>query len=261
MRVLSIAASGMMAQQLNVEVISNNIANINTTGFKRSRAEFQDLMYQSERRQGSVSSDTGNVVPAGTEIGLGTKAAAVNRINTQGNLTSTGNELDIAIEGRGFVNVELPNGETAYTRAGSFKLSPEGALVTADGYKVMGVTEFPENTREVAINRNGEVLAYVADNATAESKGRIEMSVFVNPAGLEALGDNLFRETPASGAPTTGNAGSPGFGTIRQRYLETSNVNVVQEITDLIAAQRAYEMNSKVVEAGDQMAATANQIR
>jgi flagellar basal-body rod protein FlgG len=261
MRVLSIASTGMMAQQLNVEVISNNIANINTTGYKRARAEFQDLMYQSERRQGSLSSDAGTIVPAGIELGLGVKPAAVNRIHTQGNLVSTGNELDLAVEGRGYLNVTLPDGETAYSRAGSLKLSPEGMLVTADGYTIAPGINMPQNTREVTINRSGEVLAYVEGEAQPQNVGQITLTVFVNDAGLEALGDNLYRETPASGQPQDGIAGQAGFGTIRQRYLESSNVNVVQEITDLISAQRAYEMNSKVVEAGDQMASTVSNMR
>ncbi|HEV7372719.1 flagellar basal-body rod protein FlgG [Arenibaculum sp.] len=261
MRVLNIAATGMMAQQLNVEVISNNIANINTTGFKRARAEFQDLMYQSERRQGSLSSDTGTIVPAGIEIGLGVKPAAVNRIHTQGNLVSTGNELDLAVEGRGYLNVTLPDGNTAYTRAGSLKLSPEGTLVTADGYTVAPGITVPENTREIAINRSGEILAYVQGDTDPQNLGQLTLSVFVNEAGLEAIGDNLFRDTPASGEPQDGIAGQAGFGSIRQRYLESSNVNVVQEITDLISAQRAYEMNSKVVETGDEMSATITNMR
>jgi flagellar basal-body rod protein FlgG len=261
MRVLSIAATGMMAQQLNVEVISNNIANINTTSFKRGRAEFQDLMYQSERRQGSLSSDVGTIVPVGIEIGLGVKPAAVNRIHTQGNLVSTGNELDLAIEGRGYLNVTLPDTTTAYTRAGSLKLSPEGMLVTVDGYAIAPGIVVPENTREITINRSGEILAYVQGDAEPQNLGQLTLSVFVNEAGLEAIGDNLFRETPASGQPQDGIPGQAGFGTIRQRYLESSNVNVVQEITDLISAQRAYEMNSKVVETGDEMSATITNMR
>lgn len=261
MRVLSIAATGMMAQQLNVEVISNNIANINTTAFKRSRAEFQDLMYQSERRQGAQSTDTGTLIPVGIEVGLGVKPASVNRINTTGSLTSTGNELDVAIEGRGYMKVTLPGGDTAYTRAGSFKLSPEGTVVTADGYTVSSGITIPQNTKEVTINRSGEVLAHIDGQTRPTTAGRIEMAVFVNESGLEALGDNLYRSTPASGEAQDGFPGDPGFGALRQKYLESSNVNVVQEITDLISAQRAYEMNSKVVEAGDQMASTVNNMR
>ncbi|CAO3362968.1 flagellar basal-body rod protein FlgG [Azospirillum palustre] len=261
MRVLSIASTGMMAQQMNVEVISNNIANINTTAFKRSRAEFQDLMYQAERRQGSQSTDSGTIVPTGVEVGLGVRPTSVNRINTTGNLTSTGNELDLAIEGRGYFNVTQPGGETVYTRAGSFKLSPEGSIVTADGFTVAPGITVPQGTREVVINRSGEVLAYVDGKAQPVNQGQLAMTVFVNDSGLEALGDNLFRATPASGEPQEGLAGQAGFGTIRQKYLESSNVNVVQEITELISAQRAYEMNAKVIEAGDQMASTMTNMR
>ncbi|WP_372395958.1 flagellar basal-body rod protein FlgG [Azospirillum sp. HJ39] len=261
MRVLSIASTGMMAQQMNVEVISNNIANINTTAFKRSRAEFQDLMYQAERRQGSQSTDSGTIVPTGVEVGLGVRPTSVNRINTTGNLTSTGNELDLAIEGRGYFNVTQPGGETVYTRAGSFKLSPEGSIVTADGFAIAPGITVPQGTREVVINRSGEVLAYVDGQTQPVNQGQLAMTVFVNDSGLEALGDNLFRATPASGEPQDGLAGQAGFGTIRQKYLESSNVNVVQEITELISAQRAYEMNAKVIEAGDQMASTMTNMR
>jgi len=261
MRVLSIASTGMMAQQLNVEVISNNIANINTTAYKRSRAEFQDLMYQSERRQGSQSTDSGTIVPTGIEVGLGVRPTSVNRINTVGSLTSTVNEYDLAIEGRGYFNVTQPGGDTVYTRAGSFKLSPEGTIVTSDGFTVAPGITMPQGTREVVINRSGEVLAYVDGQTQPVNQGQLAMTVFVNESGLEALGDNLFRATPASGEAQDGLAGQAGFGTIRQKYLESSNVNVVQEITELISAQRAYEMNAKVVEAGDQMASTLTNMR
>ena len=261
MRVLSIASTGMMAQQLNVEVISNNIANINTTAYKRGRAEFQDLMYQSERRQGSQSTDTGTLIPTGIEVGLGVRPGSVNRINTTGNLTSTGNELDLAIEGRGYFNIRMPGGETAYTRAGGFKLSPEGTIVTSDGNPVMPQITVPQGTREIVVNRSGEVQAYVDGQAQPRTLGQFVMTVFVNDSGLEAMGDNLFRATPASGEPQDSTAGQAGFGTIRQKYLESSNVNVVQEITELISAQRAYEMNAKVVEAGDQMASTLSNMR
>ncbi|CAO3382402.1 flagellar basal-body rod protein FlgG [Azospirillum brasilense] len=261
MRVLSIASTGMMAQQLNVEVISNNIANINTTAFKRGRAEFQDLMYQSERRQGSQSTDAGTIIPTGIEVGLGVRPGAVNRINTTGNLTSTGNELDLAIEGRGYFNIRMPAGETAYTRAGGFKLSPEGTIVTSDGHPVLPEVTVPQGTREIAVNASGEVQAFVDGQTRPRVLGQLVMTVFVNESGLEAMGDNLFRATPASGEPQDGTGGQAGFGTIRQKYLESSNVNVVQEITELISAQRAYEMNAKVVEAGDQMASTLSNMR
>jgi len=261
MRVLSIAATGMMAQQLNVEVISNNIANINTTAYKRGRAEFEDLMYQSESRQGTQTADDGTVLPTGVEIGLGVRSASVHRINTTGNLTSTGNELDLAIEGRGYFNVRLPGGETAYTRAGNFKLSAEGTIVTSDGYPVIPEITVPQGTREIAVNRSGEVQAYLDGQTKPRTIGQLVMTAFVNESGLEALGDNLVRSTPASGEPRDGVGGQAGFGSLRQKYLESSNVNVVQEITDLISAQRAYEMNAKVVEAGDQMASTVSNMR
>jgi flagellar basal-body rod protein FlgG len=261
MRVLNIAATGMMAQQLNVEVISNNIANINTTAYKRGRAEFEDLMYQTETRQGTQTSDDGTILPTGVEVGLGVRSASVHRINTTGNLTSTGNELDLAIQGRGYFNVRMPGGDTAYTRAGNLKLSPEGTIVTADGYPVMPEITVPQGTREIAVSKTGEVQAYVDADTKPRALGQLVMSVFVNEAGLEALGDNLMRATPASGEAQDGTPGQSGFGTLRQKYLESSNVNVVQEITDLISAQRAYEMNAKVVEAGDQMSSTLTNMR
>jgi flagellar basal-body rod protein FlgG len=243
MRSLNIAATGMLAQQLNVEVISNNIANMNTTGFKRQRAEFQDLLYQTEERVGSSSSDTGTIVPSGVQIGVGVKTAAVYRVSQQGNLTSTDNTYDLAIQGRGYFKISLPSGDTAYTRAGSFQLSPSGQLVTTDGYTVQpGITIPP-------------------DAVTPQNVGQLELATFPNDAGLEAKGDNLMLETPASGTATTAVAGSPGIGTILQGFLETSNVNVVQEITNLITAQRAYEMNSKVIEASDEMMRTLTSMR
>jgi flagellar basal-body rod protein FlgG len=261
MRVLNIASTGMMAQQLNVEVISNNIANINTTAFKRGRPEFEDLMYQTERRRGTQTSDDGTVLPTGVEIGLGVRSAAVHRINTTGNLTSTGNELDVAIEGRGYFNVRLPGGDTAYTRAGNFKLSPEGTIVTSDGNTVLPEITVPQGTTEIAIDRTGVVQATIPGQTKPRALGQLTMSVFVNESGLEALGDNLMRSTAASGDPQDGLAGQAGYGNLRQKYLESSNVNVVQEITDLISAQRAYEMNAKVVEAGDQMSSTLTNMR
>jgi len=261
MRALSIAATGMTAQQRNVETIANNVANVATTGFKRSNLVFQDLMYQPLRRQGSLSSDAGTMVPAGVEIGLGVKPAAVTRIVTQGSLQQTGNSLDIAIEGKGYLTIQLPNGENAYTRAGALQRSAEGQLVTVDGYEVAPGITIPADAREVVISKSGQVLAYENQNSTPTEVGRIQLSNFVNEPGLEALGDNLFRETPASGQPNNGFPGDPGFGSVRQGYVESSNVNVVEEITSLIQAQRAYEMNSKVIEAGDEMSKTATGMR
>ena len=260
MRSLNIAATGMLAQQLNVEVISNNIANLNTTAFKRQRAEFQDLLYQSERRVGATSSDTGTIVPVGVQIGSGVKAAAVYRMSDQGNLINTNNSLDLAIQGRGYFQIQLPDGTTAYTRAGSFQLSPTGEIVTADGYVVEPGITLPSSTTAITVNANGQVLATIAGQQQPQTVGQLQLAAFPNEAGLQALGGNLLQETPASGSPTVGNPGATSFGSIQQGYLETSNVNIVSEITNLITAQRAYEMNSKVIQTSDDMESTLNQI-
>jgi flagellar basal-body rod protein FlgG len=261
MRAMNIAATGMMAQQTNVEVIANNIANLNTTAFKRQRPEFQDLLYQTERRGGATSSDTGTIIPVGVQIGIGVKTAAVYRITTQGNLTQTSNPLDLAIQGRGFFQILQPDGTTAYSRAGSFQLSPTGEIVTADGFNVQPGITLPQNTLAITINPSGQVLASVAGQVAPQNVGQLQLANFPNEAGLEALGSNLFLETSASGSPVTGNPGSTGFGSLNQGLLETSNVDVVSEITNLITAQRAYEMNSKVIQASDQMMSSLNQIQ
>jgi flagellar basal-body rod protein FlgG len=261
MRSLHIAATGMLAQQTNVEVISNNIANLSTTGFKKRRAEFQDLIYQNMRRVGSTSSDTGTIVPSGVQLGLGVKTAAVYRISEQGNLSQTDNRFDLAIRGPGYFQIELPSGETAYTRDGTFGLSPQGEIVTADGFRVLPGMQIPNQARDVTINANGEVLVKLDGQAALQNVGQIQTAIFANEAGLEAIGDNLFLETPASGQVQAGVPGSPGFGNIMQGFVETSNVNVVSEITSLITAQRAYEMNSKVITASDEMLSTLARLR
>jgi flagellar basal-body rod protein FlgG len=261
MRSLSIAATGMLAQQLNVEVISNNIANLNTNAFKAQRAEFQDLLYQDERAVGANSSDSGTIVPVGVQIGTGVKAAAVYRLATQGNLTNTSNPLDLAIQGHGYFQVQMPDGSTAYTRDGSLQMSATGQFVTADGYTIQPTITIPQNTTSITINANGQVMAQVAGQTTPQTVGQIELANFPNEAGLAQQGNNLLTETPASGAATTGNPGTTAFGTIQQGFLETSNVNIVSEITNLISAQRAYEMNSKVIQTSDQMMSTLNQIQ
>jgi flagellar basal-body rod protein FlgG len=261
MRSLHIAATGMLAQQTNVEVISNNIANLSTTGFKRRRAEFQDLIYQNLRRVGSTSSDTGTVVPSGVQLGLGVKTAAVYRIAEQGNLSQTENRFDLAIRGPGYFQIELPSGETAYTRDGTFGLSPQGEVVTADGFRVLPGIQIPNQARDVTINANGEVLVKLDGQAALQNVGQIQTAIFANDAGLEAIGDNLFLETPASGQVQAGVPGAPGYGNIMQGFVETSNVNVVSEITSLITAQRAYEMNSKVITASDEMLSTLTRMR
>jgi flagellar basal-body rod protein FlgG len=261
MRATSIAATGMLAQQLNVEVISNNIANLNTNAFKAQRAEFQDLLYQDERAVGANSSDSGTIVPVGVQIGTGVKAAAVYRIATQGNLTQTSNPLDIAIQGHGYLQVQMPDGSTSYTRDGSLQLSQTGQLVTADGYTIQPAITIPQNTTSVTINANGQVMAQVAGQTAPQTVGQLELANFANEGGLAQQGNNLLTETPASGAATTGNPGTTAYGTIQQGFNETSNVNIVSEITNLISAQRAYEMNSKVIQTSDQMMSTLNQIQ
>ncbi|NQV58654.1 MAG: flagellar basal-body rod protein FlgG [Alphaproteobacteria bacterium] len=261
MRSLSISATGMLAQQLNVEVISNNIANMNTTGFRRQRAEFQDLLYQNLRRSGTQSSDTGTVVPAGVEVGTGVKTSAVYRISEQGNLQSTDNTYDLAIQGKGFFKVTLPSGEDAYTRAGSFQVGADGKLVTTDGYVVSPGITIPNGAIDVTINANGEVGIKTDGSTAIAVAGQLELAIFFNDAGLESKGGNMFMETPASGAAALSVPGSPGYGSVLQGFLETSNVNAVSEITSLITAQRAYEMNSRVITASDEMLRTMANLR
>jgi flagellar basal-body rod protein FlgG len=261
MRSLSIGATGMLAQQLNTEVISNNIANMTTTGFKRQRAEFQDLLYQSLRRVGAASSDAGTIVPAGVQIGAGVQSAAVYRIHQQGNMQVTDNPLDLAVSGHGFFQIELPNGETAYTRAGSFQLNAEGEVVTADGFRVIGPGAIPEDAVEITVNASGEFFVSLDGQVEPLNVGQLQMAIFANPAGLEAVGGNNFLETPASGDAITGTPQAEGFGEIKQGMLETSNVNIVSEITNLISAQRAYEMNSKVITTTDEMMRSVSTMR
>ena len=253
MRALSIAATGMAAQQTNVETIANNLANMNTTGFKQQRAEFQDLLYQNIQTPGAQTSDQGTYAPNGIQIGAGVRTAAIYRITSQGDLQSTGNPYDVAVQGPGYFRVQQADGTDAYSRSGNFSLSPQGQLVTQDGLIVQPGIAIPQNTISVTINAQGQVNATVAGNTTPQTVGQLELTRFPNEAGLNAIGSNLFLETPASGSPQAGVPGSIGYGTIQQGYLETSNVNSVDEITALITAQRAYEMNSKVITAADQM--------
>jgi len=261
MRSLNIAATGMLAQQRNVEVVSNNLANMNTTGYMRRRTEFHDLLYQNLRRVGSTSSDAGTIVPSGVQIGLGVKLAAVYRIHEQGNLNPTDNTFDLALQGRGFFQVEMPNGDTSYTRDGTFQLNADGTVVTHDGYPVLPNITVPSNAVDVAINPSGEVLVKLDGQVAYSNVGQIQTALFPNDAGLESIGSNLYLETPASGGATTGNPGSTGYGTVLQGFLETSNVNAVEEISNLISAQRAYEMNSKVIQTSDDMMGTLTQLR
>ena len=261
MRSLFTASTGMAAQQLNIDVIANNIANVTTTGFKRSRSEFSDLLYQEYRRVGTQSSDTGTIVPAGVQVGLGVKPVAVYRINEQGSLIATNNQLDIAIKGRGYLQVTLPDGTTAYTRDGALKLSNNGELVNADGFLLTPTITVPNNATTLTINANGQIQATIPGQINQQLLGQLQLANFINEPGLQSTGDNLYVETEASGGPTVGNPGDVGFGQLQQFFLEQSNVNMVSEMTDLITAQRAYEINSKVIQASDSMMGTITQIR
>ncbi len=260
MRSLSIASTGMLAQQTNVDVISNNIANMNTTAFKRQRAEFQDLLYQQVSRPGANTSDNGTKVPTGIQIGAGVRTGGVYRITEQGALTNTGNTYDMAIDGPGYFQITMPTGDIAYTRAGSFQLSDQGELVTTDGYLVQPNITIPQGALDVTISKSGEVQVKTAGQAEMQTVGQLELATFVNEAGLEAIGSNLLLETGASGQPTVSTPGQPAFGTLSQGFVEASNVNPVSEITSLITAQRAYEMNSRVLKTADEMLQTSTQI-
>ena len=261
MRALSIAASGMQAQQLNVDVISHNIANMNTTAYKRQRAEFQDMLYQNLERPGATSSASGGVLPLGIQLGVGVRADAVGRITEQGGISATGNPYDIAINGRGYFQITMPSGQTGYTRAGNLAVNADGQMVTADGYPIEPSISVPAEATAIQISRDGIVEVTLAGQTDPQQIGQLEIASFINPAGLEAIGDNLFLETPASGTATTATPGSPGLGTLMQGYLENSNVNAVEEISSLIVAQRAYEMNARVITAADEMLQSTTQLR
>jgi flagellar basal-body rod protein FlgG len=261
MRSLDIGATGMLAQQTNVDVISNNIANMTTAGYKRRRVSFQDLIYQNIDRPGSTSSSAGTTVPTGIQLGLGVRTGAVYREHGQGALRITENPLDLAITGEGFFQIQTPEGDIAYTRDGTFQMNENGELVNIHGFLLDPGITIPADATSIDINEEGEVLVSVANQTATQNVGQIQLANFVNPAGLEAIGDNLYLETDASGSPTTGNPGSDEFGRIRQAAIESSNVNVVEEITTLITAQRAYEMNSTVISTSDEMLQTVTQLR
>ncbi|RZT53405.1 flagellar basal-body rod protein FlgG [Sphingomonas sp. BK036] len=260
MRSLSIASTGMLAQQTNVDVISNNIANMSTTAFKRQRAEFQDLLYQQVSRAGAASGSDSKL-PTGIQIGAGVKTGGVYRIAEQGALSQTDNPYDMAIQGKGYFQITMPDGTTGYTRDGSFQLSDQGELVTADGYPVQPGITVPQGAVAVTVSKTGEVQITLAGTPAPQTIGQLQLATFVNEAGLEALGGNNFLETAASGQATIASPGEPGFGTLTQGFIEQSNVNPVSEITALITAQRAYEMNSRVVKTADEMLATTSQLR
>jgi len=255
MRALAIAASGMTAQQLNVEVIANNIANISTTGFKGAKAEFTDLLYQAERSAGTPNRGGQDIIPEGAQLGLGVRAAAIRNLNLQGPMTKTGNKLDLALNGRGWFQVTGPNGETLYTRSGALNKNATGQIVTLEGYQIAPAIAVPQNTSDIQINETGEVFADPG-TGTLQQIGQITLANFTNEAGLQSLGNNLFQETAASGTAQIQTAGAAGVATINQGYLESSNVDSVKEITELITAQRSYEMNSKVIQAADEMYST-----
>ena len=250
---LDIAASGLQAQQTNVDVISNNLANVSTTGFKRQIPEFRDLLYVNMRTAGSTSSDTGTIVPTGIQLGLGVKTSAIHRDITQGTPSSTGGALDLSISGKGYFQITLPDGTTSYTRDGTFQVSATGEVVTADGYPLTPNITIPSNATQISVNSSGVVEATIPAQTTPSNLGQIQLATFINENGLQATGSNLLTETQASGTPVTGTPGVDGVGTIQEGYLENSNVNPVTEITTLIVAQRAYEMNTKVITASDQM--------
>ena len=260
MKSLQIAASGMAAQQTRVEVISNNIANMSTAAYRPRTAEFSDLMYQQYLTPGTITSQTGTVVPSGIQIG-GVRPSTVSMEITQGALRQTDGELDLAIDGAGFLEVTLPSGESAYTRDGKLNRSPTGEIVTMDGFALADGIVLPEDARRISISRDGEVVAYFGEATAGQAIGNISLVRFINERGLEAIGDNMFRETEASGAPNRLVPGTEGLGYIRQGFLEDSGVDVVKEIAELIEAQRGYELNSKVISASDEMMAATTRLR
>jgi len=261
MRSLWTAATGMYAQQVNIDVISNNLANVNTTGFKKSRVDFKDLFYQTLKLAGTPVAGGELELPVGYQVGLGVRPAAIFKIFSTEGLQETKNPLDLAIEGDGFFQVLLPDGTTAYTRDGSFKIDSDGRIVTSNGYLLYPEITIPDDAESITISRDGTVSVLRAGETSSEELGRIELARFINPSGLRSIGDNLYTETDASGAPITGNPGESGLGMVLQGFLETSNVNVVEEMVKMIIAQRAYEVNSRAVQTSDDMLSIANNLR
>jgi flagellar basal-body rod protein FlgG len=260
MRSLYIAATGMEAQKLNIDVISNNLANVNTTGFKKSRADFQDLMYQTLRAPGATSAESLQV-PSGIQIGLGVKPVAVQKIFQQGDFVHTGNTLDLVIEGDGFFQITMPDGTLAYSRAGAFKLNSDGAIVNSDGYLLEPSISIPSNTLTITVGSDGQISVTQAGSTTPTQIGQIQLAKFINPGGLNSIGKNLFQPTASSGDATTGTPGLEGIGTITQGFTEMSNVNIVEEMVNMIVSQRAYEINSKAVQASDEMLQVVNNLK
>lgn len=261
MNALQIAASGMSAQQMRVDVVANNLANMSTTGFNPRRADFADLQYQQLARPGTVSAQDGSILPTGVQMGLGVRPSSVSAILGQGTLTQTGGDLDLAIDGRGYLEVKLPTGNSAYTRDGALQRTGDGLIVTADGYQVAPGITIPSDARDISINANGEVYASFANQVAPQLLGQLTLAGFTNEKGLEAMGSNLFVESPASGPAQEGTPGLAGLGQLRQNYLEESTVDSVREVTELIKAQRGYELNAKVITAADQMLSATTQVR
>lgn len=261
MRALKIAATGMSAQQMRVEVISNNLANMSTTGYNERRAEFADLHYQQMSRAGTINASDGTVLPTGVQLGLGVRPSSISVYLAQGSLSATSSDLDVAIDGRGYLEVTLPSGASAYTRDGSLKRTGEGVIVTNDGYPVVPEIVIPQDARSISINGDGEVFAYFDEATEGQLLGQFTLAGFTNAKGLEAMGSNLFLETEASGPSQVSVPGTDGLGTLRQGYLEDSSVDAVREVTELIEAQRGYELNAKVITAADQMLGATTQIR
>jgi len=259
-RSLYSAATGMIAQQLNLDVIANNLANVNTTGYKKGRADFQDLMYQILEEPGTSENGQG-ASPTGIQIGLGVKPAAVGKLHSQGDFQSTENPLDVAIEGDGFFQIALPNGDTAYTRSGAFKLNENGVIVNSDGYELQPAITVPADALGITIAADGIVSVTQPGNTTATQLGQLQIAKFQNFAGLRARGKNLFEETESSGAATLGTPGEDGYGTLAQYFLESSNVSVVEEIVQMVTGQRAYEANSKVIQTADSLLSTAINVK
>ncbi|OXR49698.1 MULTISPECIES: flagellar basal-body rod protein FlgG [unclassified Pusillimonas] len=259
-RSLWIAKTGLEAQQTNLDVISNNLANVNTSGFKRSRAVFEDLMYQTIRQPGAQVG-AANQLPSGMQLGTGVRTVATERIHSQGNMRETGNQLDVAIQGRGFLQVEMPDGTFAYTRDGSLQVDQNGQLVTAGGYPVQPPINIPDNALSVSIARDGTVsITQPGAVGASVEVGQIQLTTFINPTGLQSLGENLYAETDASGPGNFAQPGLDGAGLLMQNYVETSNVNVAEELVNMITSQRAYEMNSKAIQTSDQMLARLTQL-
>ncbi len=259
-KAMNTAATGMVAQQMNIDNIANNLANVNTTGFKKGRVEFQDILYQNYRKAGTASA-VGTTVPVNLDIGYGARAVATTREFSSGSVTVTGNPTDLAIGGNGFFQIQMPDGTTSYSRDGSFKLSAEGSLVTADGFQVLPTVTVPQDATAISVTIDGQVFVNVIGNETPQQIGQLELARFINPAGLSAVGHNLYTETVASGTPITGIPASDGLGRIDQGSLESSNVSVVDEMVNMIMAQRSYEINSKVIQTSDEMSQTTNNLK